>query len=147
MQVFFRSVLSALAVCVLAAASGCATSPPREVTNWRVDFPIVSGEGAGSRWVSIAMTVTERADGTGTANMQLSSITADPCWAGTTNVTVSRDPGYLVVTQPGKMASCRTIQYRLPLTAGAPGAVFVRPGLAPTAPFVPEPSIRVDRQT
>jgi len=143
MSHFFRSILVASLATVVALASGCAaTSKPSSVSSWLVDFPVVSGEGAGYRWTTISVTVTERGDGSGVANMQVSSVLADPCWAGTTDVRVAREGQFLVVTQPGKMTSCRTIRYHLPLDASVPGAAFVRPGLAPNAPFAQEPTIR-----
>ena len=145
---FSRSLLVAAAATVIALASGCATTAqPSRVTTWLIDFPVVSGEGAGYRWFTTSLTVTERADGTGVVNMQVSSVVADPCWAGTTDVQVARDGKLLVVTQPGKMSSCRTIRYQLPLEAGATGAAFVRPGLSPNAPFAQEPTIRNFRRT
>lgn len=142
MRVPVRCLASLALVGSVAVLAGCATSSPKETSSWLVDFPIVTGDGAGSRWFTTSISVTENSDGTGVANMRTGSVVPDPCWAGSTDVRVAREGRFLIVTQPGKMSSCRTIQYHLPISGDAGGAVFVRPGLAPTAPFAQEPSIR-----
>lgn len=142
MRVLKRCLVSLCAAGLVAGVAGCATSTSKQVTSWLVDFPVVTGDGAGSRWFTTSISVTENADGTGVANMRTGSVLPDPCWAGATDVHVAREGKYLIVTQPGKMSSCRTIQYHLPIVGDAAGAVFVRPGLTPSAPFAQEPSIR-----